>query len=219
MAYPGEHYLFAFGGPLRGGEIWTMGLRMTAPAPAGGEANTRLALDALHAALKAWWIGGVSSNAAGLAWSKLNRIAATGLYADGFTIRKDEATPVYNNVSVQFPNQIALVATLTTGLSRGLANRGRMFFPVPAVVMEDSDGRLTVAAATAAATKVKTLIDNLNAATDGCRIGIYSKGGKVGVGTQRPVTGVEVGRVLDTMRTRRSALKEARVAVALAAAP
>ena len=219
MAYPGEHYLVAFGGPLRGGEVWTMGLRMTAPAPAGGEGPTRLALDALHAALKAWWISGVSSNAAGLAWSKLNRILPSGKYADAYTIRKDEATPVYNNVSVQYPNQIALVATLTTGLTRGMACRGRMFFPVPAVVMEDSDGRLSTAAATAAATKVKQLLDNLNAATDGCRIGVYSKGGLSGVGAARPVIGVEVGRVLDTMRTRRSALKEARVAVALAAAP
>lgn len=196
-----------------------MGLRMTAPAPAGGEVATTAALASLHAALKTWWASGISSNAAGLAWSKLNRILPTGKYADGFTIRKDEVTPIYNNVSVQFPNQIALVATLTTGLSRGMACRGRMFFPVPAVVMEDSDGRLTTAAATAAANKVKTLLDSLNAATDGCTVGVYSKGGLSGVGASRRVTGVEVGRVLDTMRTRRSALVEARSAVALAAAP
>lgn len=219
MPYPSEHYLLAFGGPLRGGEIWTMGLRMTAPSPPGGEGPTTAALDSLHAALKSWWVGGISSNAAGLAWSKLNRILPSGKYADAYTIRKDEPTPVYRNVSVQYPNQIALVATLTTGLSRGMACRGRMFFPVPAVVMEDSDGRLSTASATAAATNVAALLNNLNAATGGCTVGIFSKGGLSGVGASRPVTGVEVGRVLDTMRTRRSALIEARSAVALAAAP
>lgn len=206
--------LLTFGGSLYTAEAWSCSLRSTADFANSVQVN-QTALDAVWPVVSAW-VSGASSplgNAAKLSWLKYNRVGTDGKYMSDVTFRKD-FSPVVNGgqASVHAP-QISLVATLETGAVRGLASRGRMFLPSPVFPM-DATGRISAANAASAATAVAALITNLNNLPDYGVTKIYSEGGKVGAPTSRTVTGVTVGRVLDTMRSRRTSLLEERAAPA-----
>lgn len=112
------------------------------------------------------------------------------------------------------PAQIANVVTLRTAAQRGRASSGRFYYPATGRVVS-SDGRLSAATAAAVAVDATTLLNSLNAALPDWQVAVMSS---IGTGTTRPVTHVEVGRVLDTMRSRRRSLEEER-AVGLPLAP
>lgn len=216
MPYPFRHCLLSFGGPLFAVEQWSMGLRFTPPHPIGDQAAMQATCNAMHAAVQAWWPSGMVSAAAQHAYTKFNEIRADGKYNQGYTVRTDDATPLPGTGAARVPPQVALVVTLGTGVSRGLASRGRIFIPSPMAAMNTATGTLDTAMAVTHAGLAKTLIDNLNAVAPGARVIIASD---VREGAQQNVTTVEVGRVLDTMRSRRAQLGEARSSAALAAGP
>jgi hypothetical protein len=110
------------------------------------------------------------------------------------------AAPVY-------PAQIAVVASLITA-RQGPSGKGRMFLPPPAAGL-GADFRLGVVAADLLAAAVKDWINAVNVELAGKVSVVSSKG------LTSPVTGVQVGRVLDTHRSRRRDLLEAKGAVAL----
>jgi len=141
-----------------------------------------------------------------LAWLKFNRIGVDGKYVNAFTNRHDWAPTLATSSGSPYPPQVSLVATFETGAARGLAHRGRMFLPTPLAAI-DADGRITGGAAASAATKVAALLSALNALPGYGESRVYSN---VRAGASRPITGVTVGRVLDTMRSRRSQLAEER---------
>lgn len=219
MPYPFRSALLAFGGNLYGAETWTMTLRLTPPAAIGDQAAWQAACNAVHAKINTWWVSGVSGAGATFLWTKLNEIKIDGKYAQPYTIRKDNTAAQTPGSASNYPPQVSLVATLETGVTRGNACRGRMFFPIPRGGI-GQDGRISAAAASEFAGQVKTLLDDINSVDPDMRVHVMSPGGiKDTAGRQRIVTGVSVGRVLDTMRSRRAQLLEERTAVALAAAP
>jgi hypothetical protein len=206
MAFPGQHMLLSFGGPLYVGEQWSVSLRSTPNFADGDTAG----LDAIAQAVSTWFTTGapIIGAAARLAYVKFNRIGPDGKYV-GATTNRVDFTPVRGgNTVATHPPQISLVATLETGVTRGLANRGRMFLPCP-VAGVDGNGRISANAALEVATKVAGLLSTLNALTPYGETRVYSA---VGSGASRLVTGVTVGRVLDTMRSRRTSITEERSA-------
>lgn len=208
MPYPSVHYLTAFGGLLPGGEGWSTSLRST-PNFAGSTTVNDVA-----AAVSAWFVTTTSPvcRAATLTWVKHNAIGLDGKYQSQTTNLVEYATPVLSGgpSSPQHPNQTALVATLETGLARGLAHRGRMFLPLPRYGLQ-ADGRITAADALAAATSVAGLLSALNGVAG---FGDVIVASNVREGAVNSVTAVSVGRVLDTVRSRRTSLGEERTALA-----
>jgi hypothetical protein len=125
--------------------------------------------------------------------------------------------------------QSSIAVTLTTSISRGYASKGRFFMP-PSVLPLEPDGQLLTQNSTNIANTIKTWINALNAVNGPGNVKIYSKGrgtktvdanGKVRWtypvdGNHAEVTGIRVGRVVDTQRRRRRELLEEPTAVSLA---
>lgn len=105
--------------------------------------------------------------------------------------------------SGQFPPQVAIVASLGTGL-RGSTHRGRVYIPLPSVSLTDSM-QVDEASRGNIELQFKTFLDSVNAQYAG-QMGVCVASSK---GFNTKVTGVRVGDVLDTMRSRRRKLKEA----------
>jgi hypothetical protein len=147
---------------------------------------------------------------------KLNRIGPDGKYADNSAHTYTYGAPLggEGGAAVVAP-QLTTVATLRTAIERGPGSKGRMYLPpvawIPAL---GPDGRLTNAQATAIATTTKNLIVLLNTRYGSGRVGVASN---VGSGRFEHVTRVTVGRVVDTMRTRRNKQREEPQAVAIPA--
>jgi hypothetical protein len=210
MAYTTPLALLTFGGPLFDGtEEWSCGLRL---AGAGAEAASDEAADQVlcnsyaDAISTSWSTKYISRPDAKLAWVKFNRVGLDGKYRFEYTLRKDFAAPVAGNGTStdRFPAQISLVATLRTASRRGLANAGRIYLPAPSTML-DSDGRIQAQQRGQVMQGVVHLLDGINAVDASLHIAIASK---VRTGATKRVTRVEIGRVLDTMRSRRSSLVE-----------
>lgn len=206
MPYTSTHHLLSFGGTLPGEEQFTMGLRLLGLGSPSQEAEVT-AVNAYADALKMWWGSSpVISAGAALAWVKLNQIGLDGKYTRNYTNRVDIATPLVGGGGpVRFPNQISLVASLLTNSSRGLAHKGRIFFPSPGLNSQiETDGRVPAALSLTNASSIASLLNTLNGVT-AATVVVMSN---VREGAVKTVRGVEVGRVLDTMRSRRSSLDE-----------
>jgi hypothetical protein len=104
-----------------------------------------------------------------------------------------------------YPPQISLAVSLATA-KRGKSGRGRFYLPCPQTSM-GPDGRISQNIQTAVAGSVRTWINDLNnwPGFDGGtpKVTIASS-----LGQNHDVTGVRVGRVLDTVRSRREDLVE-----------
>lgn len=139
---------------------------------------------------------------------KLNRLDTSGHYADPDTREFTYSAPVYGGTGGNPAPQLTMVSTLLTNTPRGLASKGRMYMPPQAQLLGlGNDGRLTTAQATAVATATTDLIHRLNTVYIplGASVCVMSKSG---AGTTRVVNGVAVGRVPDTMRSRRNTQTE-----------
>lgn len=208
MAYPGTHMLTSFGGDqFDGVEQWSCSLRST-PNFGDGNQFDQGALDEIAAALGAWF--GSSASIGGLAylnWVKHNRIGADGKYVSDVSYTHEYPTRIGGGGPAgALPPQVAQAVTLETGTTRGLACRGRIFLPQPRVNL-GSDGRQSIASCTAVATNVANLLTTLNGLSLFGTVSVYSN---VREGAVRAVTGVTVGRTIDTIRSRRAQLSEER---------
>ena len=204
-----QHIYVQWGGSLPGGEIWSCGLRMARATPTGPPAYSTALMTGAVAAISAYhqrqitWI----SPRCLLQYVKVNAITVDGKYAENVT----HETVVANlagggNVDNTPANQIALAVSLTTGVSRGPAHRGRFYSPVPCVVPA-ADGRIAEGDALNAKNSATTLLTALNAITPNVQVAVMSR--KAGAPAHQLVTGIQVGRVLDTQRRRRNKLAEA----------
>lgn len=133
----------------------------------------------------------------------------------GALVQGDDLTvrPATGGVPMIFPPQISLAVTTLSNFA-GPNGRGRFYLPGPVfgigadlrLVAGDRDGYLTAA---------KAFVDAINAGSESKTQGracVASKGSvlKGIAGGNRTITKVGVGRVYDTIRSRRSALLEQR---------
>lgn len=125
--------------------------------------------------------------------------------------------PKGGNASATYPPQVALKIT-TVALERGPAQFGGWYLPIPSQGI-GTDCRLSAATALTYATQASTFLKNVSNAID--MPGVTTSSAAVNVskgppgsttGTRQEVDHVEVGRVLDTIRSRRNKLLEERQA-------
>lgn len=224
MAYaPGpfshEHGYLQWGGTLPGGEIWSCGLRMAALGSIiggtfplnGGDIETYL--DKYVIDIKAFHQRATTAIGprALLNFVKLNKIGLDGHYVDSDTHVRFFANVAGGGVTSNVhPNQVALAVSLTTDVDRGPASKGRIYLPLPALLVE-TDGLISIANITPIVASWRTFLEALSDAPgldNGETPEVVVMSRKAGAPAARTVTGVRIGRVLDTQRRRRNALKE-----------
>lgn len=208
MAYPGNFLRLVVSGELPGGEGYSWGLNFH------GNFSTPDAPDevppAVIAALTTFHQEGVPTFSSGVVMReiKLNLIGPDGRYVSpSETVSHLFEPGVEGSGDTKLPNQCALAVTLRTGVKRGLANSGRFYLPC-LKDMSLYDGQIGDGPAQYVAMGVNTLLNSLNAALDPWRLSVISN---VRDGAVRPVTHVQVGRVIDTLRSRRTSIPEAYV--------
>lgn len=135
---------------------------------------------------------------------KLNEIGVDGRYTSPNTVRHDFTTPVAGAGGNYPPAQVALAISLLTPIQRGRAHQGRYYLPAPNLT-GTSTGGLLVASQDMYLAAAKTMIEAVNNAMKPYRVAVVSN---IGPGTFQLVTGVRVGAVLDTMRSRRKKIPE-----------
>jgi hypothetical protein len=206
-------------------EIFSLGLSIGASAgPLGGMPNDIVWHKMLTASV-AWFAdaGNMISSNAHLTQIQLAAIGANGRFAtdaSGAYVRLLETQSgmpqpgggVYNGTAPQ----VAVAVTLDTKRP-GKVGRGRFFVPVPNT--KPLSGNLLIPPGDAAgiAAGARDWINLINTALangtppQGPRVCVASGGSaKLGIAPANyPVTSVRVGRVLDTIRTRRNAVDEA----------
>lgn len=197
--------------------------------PTGGTAIpavTQTLCDNVAAAVAAFWPKMTAATpgsglellaAARLSSVKVNRIGPDGRYVDALA-RETVLTPLAGPGSVRMPPQLACAATLRGPNPRAKAGRGRMYFPPSSWFASSlgTDGRISSTAATNHANGVVGLLQDLNDVY--LSAGVVAVAGiasKAGTGAFQPVVQVTVGRVLDTIRSRRNKLDEDFVTVAI----
>lgn len=209
MPYPGQFHRLVIIGSLYA-DIWntTLSIVPSGLGELGMPAVDDTTLNAVKDDIYNWWNLGSFSPivACKLTGFKLNRIDASGHYMDE-TKEYTWPAPINGITSSNIAPQLATVATLRTAVLRGRGSKGRMYLPPNANQTSlGGDGRSTTTQAHDVAVGVKDLIDRLNATyTLVGRVGVASD---AGAGRFEHVTEVSVGRVVDTVRSRRSALQE-----------
>lgn len=206
--FDSKHYYLQWGGTLPGNEEFSCGIRLANTA--GGDpvydvgAHTAYtnAIKAFHSAANSG-IGPFCN----LTYTKLNVIGTDGKYTEAVT-HEQVVTPLAGGGTgtTLMPNQVALVVSLTTDVTRGPANRGRFYVPLPNFPVA-SDGRISAANAALLSGTVDTLIAAINAYSANIKAAVFSR--KLGAPAHRLVLGNVVGRVYDTQRRRRRSLDEA----------
>nr|CRY97497.1 hypothetical protein [uncultured prokaryote] len=135
---------------------------------------------------------------------KLNLIGEDGRYVNEDTVQHDYLPYPQGAVGDYPPPQVALVYSIGTDYRRGRAHAGRFYMPLPGSVLTNQ-GTMGAGDQGIAADAGKTFLDDLNDAIAGYSVGVTSN---VGAGTQRIATSVRVGRVYDTIRSRRDKFTE-----------
>jgi hypothetical protein len=220
MPFDRRHVVIQWGGSLTGGEEFSNRLRLGSPET-GNSASVPT-----HDEMVEWLqteikdeVAAFHSSAASkisstvkLLYVKANVVDVQGHYVEQNTLEYVYPTPVAGGSTGTFhPNQITLAISLTTQYQRGLGHRGRWYMPCPAIDVDRSDGMISAADATSVAGSAKSFLEAL-ADTPGpdlaynLKVLVMSSAGLTGA--SNVVTGVQVGRVLDTQQRRRRDLAE-----------
>lgn len=215
MAYPHQFHRLVIAGDLYTERFATS---LSIYGSDGGPVNATL-LTTIASVVGGWFQGTSTDHpqfisAARLTEIKLNRIGTDGKYVD-----PESFTHYYSGGAVgptpgNCAPQLAAVVSLRTAVDRGRASKGRMYLPPMAGwFAPGDDGRVAVSSAQRAARSVSLLINSLNAAYAGSGTGGDFNGrvaieSDVGAGAWHFVTHTTAGRVIDTMRSRRSSLDE-----------
>jgi hypothetical protein len=203
-------------------EIFVFGLNLIPPA-ANAEA-TPAARSALAAACRQAFAGGLHqtiSSECKLTRTRVADIGPAGLVRRDFFgayAQNDDETVVPCTGSPGKAPQVALAVSTVTQFA-GRTGRGRFYLPLPDYAPLEQ-GLLPEVTRQAVLTRAVTFLNAINTAAVANGFGrlCIASGGSVTTNQPPaliPITAVRVGRVLDTMRSRRSALNEAYVQTAL----
>lgn len=206
MAYLQNFLRLVAIGSLPGGEQWTWSLSYIGnfgpvEAPTEVPAGVLSAIETFHGDLDVGLGTGVTLTAV-----KLNEIGTNGRYANASeTVEHVYDTPVQAANTVQLPPQAATAVSLLTNKKRGLAHRGRFYLPRLGY-STGNDGRMDVGRQTELATATVTMLQGIGTALGPAHVlGVVSDRR---TGAQTAVTEIAVGRVIDTIRSRRKKLQE-----------
>lgn len=208
MTYPRSFLRLVVGGTLYGVERWSWGLSLQDWDDDNVQDNVPTTVpDAIVTAVRGLMESEYISGRVTTDLFKLNLIGPDGRYVNERTTVLRELTPGQSRGagnSVDHPPQISLAVTLNTDARRGLASRGRFYLPGPSVPL-DQNGQIPLATANVIRDRAVAMLDAINRAVPGYQVVIASD---VGQGAFRRVESVRVGRVLDTIRSRRNKFAE-----------
>lgn len=221
MTYPGFFHRIVVIGTLYTAETfnWTMNVVPTENPLDVEEVTPTLATD-IKNKIAAWFPATALPAAPSIIQSarltevKVNRINAQGKYADNEVHTVPVSPVVGGAASGNLAAQLSLAVTLRTARERGRGSRGRFYLPpISGFSSLGTDGRLTAAQALQQANSAKALVESINltywARDGGLRTGMMvGVASNIGTGIFEAATRIEVGRVPDTMRSRRSSLPE-----------
>lgn len=214
------HYLFSYGGTLGSrGEVWSNNIRLGSVADLDAAPNEADWLAAAQPILSSLFTGTGSKIGAStrVTYLKLNKIGADGRYVsntESNTRFLAGTSIIAGTQTVIYPFQVSLAITWTTAFARGRGSKGRIFHPSLTAAVDD-EGRISGPQALGIANAYKSFLNAIGGIAplpgDALKPVVAS-----GInGALNPITGVSVGDVPDTMRTRRNNLVEARQSVAL----
>jgi len=207
-SYPRNHLLLTVEGDAWAQqEIWQFGLHFdSAVLPA----NTA----AIDAAIAAWFTASNASEYVRYIGFKAAIIAPDGKYPPSHVPLVFTRTQPLSGSSTngQLVPQASLAVTLTTALARGRGHAGRIY-PPPMAYTIQSNGQI-LDTTNAIPPKWVTFLNALITAV-GARLVIASQA----AGTFTPVTGIRLGKVVDTQRKRRNHLPESYVTAAIVNPP
>lgn len=202
MAYPRAHSLLTFfGDGYSAQEIWNCTLRLDST-----QTPDQAELEAAATAFQALWNDGTLASPSsrrflGVKWAPQD---TQGRYPDGLdAVEFLLEDPDPGTTGGGYP-QIALVLSWRTARSRGYASNGRMYVP-SAREVSTASGQIDATQADALAGVAATFINAIAASG----VGTPAVMSSAGAGRIEEITGVRVGRVMDTQRRRRNALDEA----------
>jgi hypothetical protein len=213
--YPEEHLLITVQGTSWANtETWQFGVRALAVAVVPTDAQCQNIANTLAAPTQALFTSPAlfmtQDNV--LTAIKVARIGRDGKYpvdhAPGIYLY---APPVASAGGTRGIPQATMCVTLLTNVPRGRASHGRFFLP-PTAIPVSADGRITVAQADAMEAACRTWLLAINAVAEVVSVRVYSG---LGAGRASDVQSVGVGRVVDTMRSRRRNLVEGRTPLPL----
>lgn len=217
MVYNQQHMLLAWGGEFIAGdsqqapvEQFAGSLRFVGPGVEG--AQTEDALDALTQALVTHWQRPEAHipNRAVLGWVKWNTIDVEGRYVNRNATLARYDIGINGTASMTFPLQIAWCTTWTTDVNRGLAARGRTYWPT-GVPLSPSLLRVNGEDCTDKARVDYELVQNLSTAAAGA-VGtalVPAVMSNLRGGASYVITGARVGDRLDVQRRRGNSFPEA----------
>lgn len=213
------HFKFTFRGVFTGTpEIWSFGVKFERTVGGGGDAGVEDVDDATVTTAITDFLASTSAPICTIVkctdW-RCYVIGTDGRMEGNPKIVDVSEGAINGTAALKYPPQIALVAT-TVALNRGPARFGRFYIPGPAGSMA-SDMRLSEATATVYAQSVSAFLKKISDAVDlpGTILsasGLNVSPGGGSSGTAQRIDHVEVGRALDTLRSRRTALLEERFA-------
>lgn len=219
-----------WGGTLPGLESWCCSLKLchvgeSVDGAAARLVNNQWIENTTDAAFQAWVDGSLkdsvvayhSSSALQLApqarleFVKMNPINEDGHYQRPNTFQTSFAPISGGGSSGRVPNQISLVVTLLTNVSRGPASKGRFYLPMPNLPMDNEEGLYLQANVDQVRDVTKTFLESIADVPGADFVGsaepaVMSR--KDGAPASREVKQVSVGRAPDTQRRRRRNLKE-----------
>lgn len=189
-----------WGGTMGTTEQWSCSLHGLADDGAGPSIST---IEGIVSAYQTNVGAGINAYAK-LATIKLNFVTASDHYVTPDTPITHDVIPPVAGVGNQGAFQDALCISTMTAAPRGLASKGRWYNPVGPQSVGVS-GQIDFGTATDMAAAALNYLEALKGA--GFAPQVYSVKGATG----RPITGVRVGRVVDTQRRRRRSVPEAYV--------
>lgn len=197
-------------------EEWSFGFHFSRTVAASPDAGTGdVNVSAVTTAYSAF-IGSsgaaISSNVKLMDW-RCYVIGTDGRMEGNPLVVDVSAANITGSATNKYPPQIALCATLVAD-NRGPARFGRFFIPGPTSPL-DNDMRISNNDVTNVGTAVSALLKSISSAIDlpgtiesSAAVNVSTRGGSAG--TLQNVDHVEIGRVLDTLRTRRKSMLEER---------
>lgn len=205
MAYKAPFLRLVVLGTLYDTDVFSfsLSLRRTVVGPPPPDEVPEGIIDAVHA----FWVSTANliSQHAVLQTLKLNEIGVDGKYTQDSTVLYDFDPPVQGSAGGNPAPQISLAISTATANARGRAHAGRFYLPAPATD-PDATGMLPASRVAIYMSEAKVMLDAINAGISTHQLAVVSN---LGAGYEHDITGIRVGRVLDTIRSRRSAFDEA----------
>lgn len=217
MGFPSNHLEITFGGQLVETDYWQCRLRARSTVPKT-DAEWIVGIAGLSADLTTPLAAAVAdADTHTSTWAYLDKVSVAaidigGHYALGSDADVTMTAPGTGGHGGQngIPPQICTAVTLNTVAHRGLAHKGRFYWPGAAMASLESSGEVNGTAGAAMATSFWTMLSNINDALHAAfdvnvNLCVISA---VGAGASHDVTSVSIGSVLDTQRRRRRQVTE-----------